>query len=81
MSNYDKISIYIPESLKAKLEEDARLFEVFKPNSSDINLNQYLSRLILGYYDQYDAETQKEVQRVSSILKDQVILAHRIDML
>ena len=72
MSNYDKISIYIPESLKAKLEEDARLFEVFKPNSSDINLNQYLSRLILGYYDQYDAETQKEVQRVSSILKDQV---------
>lgn len=71
MAIYEKISIYIPESLKAKLEEDARLFEVFKPNSNSINLNQYLGSMILGYYDQYDEETQKEVRRVSNILRGQ----------
>ena len=72
MPDNEKISIYIPQTLKTKLEEDAKLFEVCKPNSSNIILNQYLGRVILGYFDQYDAETQKEVQRVANILKDQV---------
>lgn len=72
MSAYDKLSIYVPSSIKNRLEADARLFEIFKANSRDVNLNLFLGNVLLGYYQQYDNEIQKEVQRISSILRGKV---------
>ena len=72
MSDYEKISIYVPHSTKHKLEEDARLFEVFKHRNLEINLNRFLGNLLLGYYDQFDIDTRRSIGLISDVLKKHV---------
>lgn len=58
MGYYEKINIYVPENIGRVIENDASLFEVFKRNGKSINKNRFLSMLIKGYYNTYQAESQ-----------------------
>lgn len=72
MALYEKLSIYVPLDTKMRLEEDAKLFEVYKSNSKNINLNRFLSSLILGYYDNFYSEVNDMTARISTILKNHI---------
>jgi len=48
----EKYKIYLPEDTKAKLINDAELFEFIK-NDGSVNLNGFLRELITNYFDQY----------------------------
>lgn len=72
MANYEKISVYVSFLLKDKLEADARQFEVFKSTGTDINANMFLSKLILGYYDQFYIENQQNVERIAAVLRNNI---------
>ena len=72
MANYEKISIYVSSSLKDKLEADARQFEILKTTSMDINANLFLSKLILGYFDQFYLENQQNVERISAVIRKNI---------
>ena len=52
----EKINIYVPVSVHAQLDRDARSFEVFKPDGKTINRNRFLNRVLLGYYKTFYAE-------------------------
>lgn len=72
MPNFEKMSIYIPHYIKLKLDEDAKQFEIFKANGIEINLNAFLGNLILGFYDQFYLECQRNVQRVEEVLRKNI---------
>ncbi|MBO7565328.1 MAG: WYL domain-containing protein [Clostridiales bacterium] len=72
MPHYEKISIYIPHSTKSKLEDDARQFEIMKANGSEINHNELLGRIVLGYYDQFYLENLENLQRVENVLRKHI---------
>lgn len=65
---FNKLSIYVPHSTKKKLEEDAKQFEFFKSNGTDINLNRFLGDLLLGYYNQFYLECQQNTKCVEAVL-------------
>ncbi len=73
--NTEKINIGVPNKIGVSLKRDAELFEVFKNNSMEINLNRFLSALILGYYYGYKEERNETVNQikdmVSPFLRDQ----------
>lgn len=56
MSDLEKINIYVTENIRKRLHEDARMFEIFRKDNITINLNGFLSRVILGYYHTYVSE-------------------------
>ena len=68
----EKICIYLPESMKTKLEADARHFEVFKANNIDINFNRFLGNLIMGHYKQYQDEISDDLKTISDILGNRI---------
>lgn len=58
MSEQDKINIYIPREVGDLLDSDNEMFEVFKPDGMTLNRNQFLTQLVIGYYDAYARELQ-----------------------
>lgn len=58
MSSLEKINIYVPERIGVALDNDARMFEIFKNDGITVNRNRFLSMLILGYYNAYVTKCQ-----------------------
>lgn len=59
MSYLEKINIYVPHEIGAKLRSDAVLFEIFKKDRRTINLNRFLTMVLCGYYDAYCEENNR----------------------
>ena len=68
MSYYEKISIYVPESVNTILTRDAQLFEVFKTGTREINRNRFLSLLTIGYYYQYTEECKERKKKIEELI-------------
>ncbi len=62
----EKYKIYIPEEMRARLINDAELFD-FTKNDGSVNLNAFLKELLVNYFDQY-RETKKNL--LDTILLD-----------
>ena len=81
----EKYKIYLSEDTKARLINDAELFEFFR-NDGTVNLNGFLKELIVNYFDQYRndndellANVLEELTSVKSLkAKDASILADKI---
>nr|MCR4746675.1 hypothetical protein [Lachnospiraceae bacterium] len=56
MSDLEKINIYLPNEICKILEYDAEMFEFFKKDGKNINMNRFLSMMIMGYYNNYATE-------------------------
>lgn len=69
--NYNKRDIYVTERLRDHLRLDAEMFEIYKPNKIEVNMNNFLSRLLIGYNEKYDEEMESMKKQISSLLKDQ----------
>ena len=69
MEYFEKRNIYISQELKSQINNDARLFEVFKKNSREINLNRFISLFLVGYYDNYIAETNLKLNSILDVIK------------
>lgn len=70
MSNLDKINIYVPNHIGTMIDNDAKMFEVFKRDGQTINRNKFLSMLILGYYNSYIEECSNVHEAIVNILND-----------
>ncbi len=66
----EKINIYVPEKIAQLLKNDAQQFEIFKNDRQTVNMNQFLSLLIVGYYDLYTKEYNDKCNQIVSILQD-----------
>ena len=69
MSILEKINIYVPRDIGNKLRNDALMFEVLKADGQSINMNRFLSMLIVGYYDDYISECHDAVDATIEILE------------
>ena len=78
MIHTEKINIYMPESIRDRLLRDMEMFEIFKPNSWDVNRNQFLTLLIKGYYDAYVQENNELRDKVIATLKSTALSAEAI---
>ena len=67
-----KITIYVPERIGRALENDAEQFEIFKKNRTDLNMNEFLSRVVLGYYQVYKQEWNYTAVRIKEVLREAV---------
>lgn len=70
MENTEKLNVYIPPEMKAQIQNDAMLFEIFKKNRRDVNINRFLSLLLCGYHDGYLFENDQSHKSIIRILKD-----------
>lgn len=70
MENTEKIKIYVPEQIDQTLKKDAERFEIFNKKGDDINLNGFLTRLILGYADEYQEEINQKTDAIRRCVKD-----------
>lgn len=68
INNTEKINIYVPYATGRTLKNDAELFEVFKQTGREINLNRFLSMLILGYYNGYKQELNETMSGIRRVL-------------
>ena len=68
MDYQEKINIYVPDETRLQLKNDAELFEIFKRDRRTVNLNQFLSLVLCGYYDEYCRETREAYDAVMKIL-------------
>lgn len=66
VSMTDKYKIYVPEEMKARLINDAELFDFTKKDET-INLNAFLKTLPINYFDQY---RETKTQLLNTILSD-----------
>ena len=48
----EKYKIYVPEEMRARLMNDAELFDFLKKDGS-VNLNAFLKELLINYFDEY----------------------------
>lgn len=63
-----KINLYLTENTGIILENDARYFEIYKKNR-DINRNNLLSNILLGYYYDYMAERNEDVSDLKNTVE------------
>lgn len=56
---YDKIKIYVTDSILSTLKKDAENFEFYKSDMVKINHNKFLSQLIVNYTDDYQAKQDR----------------------
>lgn len=70
MENTEKLNVYIPKEMKAQIHNDAMLFEIFKKNRRDVNINRFLSLLLCGYHDDFLHENNKSHDSILSILNE-----------
>lgn len=81
MSFEEKINISVPYEVKQRLEEDASLFEVFKKDGETINRNDFINRLIYGYYTKY-VEQQSEIAKdIFDVVLDEQLTADVLEVL
>ena len=81
----EKYKIYLSEDTKARLANDAELFE-FTRDDGTVNLNGFLKELIVNYFDQYRSDNEEllnnvlgELTSVKSLkAKDSSLLADKI---
>lgn len=69
MAEMEKLNIRIPSAVKQRLDDDAALFEITKENG-EINRNEFLNRIIDGYYPQYDENYARLEKNIHSIIGD-----------
>ncbi len=65
----DKLNIYVPKDIGAKLKKDADMFEVYKKDGRAINMNGFLSRIINGFYDDYVSSAREKYASILSAIK------------
>lgn len=65
----DKINIFVPAKTAEVLEKDARTFEIYKAGHSLVNMNRFLSLLLIGYYDAYTEAYAEMRDQISSVLE------------
>ena len=58
-----KYKIYLPGGMKSSLENDAELFEFYKPNG-EVNLNGFLKSLLVNYFDMYSEKRTRQHKAV-----------------
>ena len=75
MSDLEKLSIYVPETLATALDRDAALFEIFKRDGRSINRNRFLSQLLIGYHDSYTEELAQLTHIVTKVIDDSMVMA------
>lgn len=68
MSDLERIDIYVPAEVGFVLENDAELFEIFKPKEISINKNRYINLLIKGYFNDYYREYQDSSKMIFEML-------------
>ena len=66
----DKINVFIPRETAEILEKDAQSFEIFKTGGTAINMNRFLSRILVGYYDVYTSAYKHMLEQISSVLRE-----------
>ena len=66
----EKINVFVPTETAEILEKDARTFEIFKADSTVLNMNRFLSLLLIGYYDVYTATYRQIRDQISSVLEE-----------
>ena len=68
MSYTEKINIFVSNHIAETLENDARQFEIYKMNSTAINMNRFLNMLIAGYFDTYTEQYKQLYDQIKQIL-------------
>ena len=63
----ETIKVYLSESIKEVLEQDAELFEYYKPNQT-INKNKFYIDLFLNYRDHFDQAIEMKYEEVKKAL-------------
>lgn len=71
MSYQEKINIYVPEDIGLVLKNDARMFEILKPDMYSVNINRFLSMIIVGYYDIYQQDMNNASNNILNILNEE----------
>ncbi len=54
------------------IRSDAEQFEIYKANGEDINLNRFLSMLIVGYYNGYKQERNETAEAIRELVAPHV---------
>ncbi len=65
----EKFYIYLASSYKLKLEDDARQFELLKKDNH-VNINDFLNKLVNGYYERFNKEEHARKAAFLSVLED-----------
>lgn len=78
MAEMEKLNIRIPSSVKQRLDDDAALFEITKENG-EINRNEFLNRIIDGYYPQYDEYHARLEKNIHDIIGDDLKASEVLD--
>ena len=52
-----KINIYLPSAVYETLEQDVRMFEIYKKGSLTPNMNRFLNMLVQGYHESFSEES------------------------
>ena len=71
MGYYDKRKIYLTETVYNRLKNDAQQCEILKKDNHTVNMNLFLSKLLVGYYDDYSREyntTRTSIMKALDIL-------------
>ena len=79
LQNTEPIKIIVPLDLYDRLEQDARLFEVFRNNGETIVLNSLISALLSGYYERYMKEISGRYEDMKGILENYIQDPARLD--
>jgi len=77
----NKINISVPISIRQRLDEDAMLFEIYKKDGETINRNDFLNRLIKGYYYYYVHEQETLRHKINDVLMDDDLTSYVMDVL
>ena len=70
MDEKERFDIYIPGDVKSILESDALLFEFYKSDHISVNMNRFLTSVILGYHTAYVSEMLGMLERIASEMED-----------
>ncbi len=66
--NDEKFYVGVPADTYATLNRDAEQFGIYRDNSSEVNMNRFLSLLLLGYYRKYKQERNEKTIRIRETL-------------
>lgn len=64
----EKINIYVPENIGIILENDEKMFEIYKNDGRTINKNKFLGKLITGFYSDYVLEAKEVFDSIVSTM-------------
>ncbi len=55
----ERLDIYVPDEVAKLIRDDGMLFEFFKTDGVSLNQNEFLTKLICGYYSSYVEENSR----------------------